>query len=169
MCRAPGFAPLLFSAHPQFLGPRHGQERLSTWPVWIFMGAKWIVTHCVFNAGRALPFPLLSVKRPYWVLGTLLACITIITTYPKEGSSMLESDRYQPTPYIKIKHPEWSKNAVIYQINTRQFTAEGTFAAAEKRLPRLKELGADILWLMPIHEIGQKHRKGNLVCCPLKA
>jgi hypothetical protein len=39
---------------------------------------------------------------------------------------MLESDRYQPTPYIKIKHPEWSKNAIIYQINTRQFTAEGT-------------------------------------------
>jgi 1,4-alpha-glucan branching enzyme len=75
---------------------------------------------------------------------------------------MLESDRYQPTPYIKIKHPEWSKNAIIYQINTRQFTAEGTFAAAEKHLPRLKELGADLLWLMPIHEIGQKHRKGTL-------
>jgi hypothetical protein len=99
------------------------------------MGAKWIVTHCVFNAGRALPFPLLSVK--YWTLGTLLTG----KTYPQEVSSMLESDRYQPTPYIKIKHPEWSKNAIIYQINTRQFTAEGTFAAAEKHLSRLKELG----------------------------
>jgi glycosidase len=65
-------------------------------------------------------------------------------------------------PYVKLKHPEWSKNATIYQINTRQFTAEGTFRAAEKELPRLKELGVDILWLMPIHKIGEKNRKGTL-------
>jgi glycosidase len=69
---------------------------------------------------------------------------------------------YQPTPFVKLKHPEWSKNATIYQINTRQFTPEGTFRAAEKQLPRLKELGADIIWLMPIHPIGQKNRKGAL-------
>ena len=72
------------------------------------------------------------------------------------------SNPYQPTPFVKIEHPEWSKNATIYQINTRQFTPEGTFAAAEKHLPRLRELGADILWLMPIHEIGQKNRSGTL-------
>ncbi|HEV3469764.1 MAG TPA: alpha-amylase family glycosyl hydrolase [Pyrinomonadaceae bacterium] len=69
---------------------------------------------------------------------------------------------YQPTPYVKLKHPEWAKNATIYQINTRQFTEEGTFRAAESHLPRLKELGADILWLMPIHKIGEKNRKGAL-------
>ena len=50
----------------------------------------------------------------------------------------------------------------MYQINTRQFTPEGTFAAAEKELPRLKELGVDILWLMPINPIGEKNRKGSL-------
>lgn len=71
-------------------------------------------------------------------------------------------DPYQPTPFVKIRHPEWSKNAVIYQINTRQFTPEGTFRAAEAELPRLKSLGVDILWLMPIHEIGVKNRKGTL-------
>ncbi len=69
---------------------------------------------------------------------------------------------YQPTPFVKLSHPEWSKNAVIYQINTRQFTPEGTFRAAEAHLPRLKALGVDILWLMPIHEIGVKNRKGTL-------
>jgi glycosidase len=63
---------------------------------------------------------------------------------------------------VKLKHPEWSKNATIYQLNTRQFTTEGTFRAAEKDLPRLKSLGADILWLMPIHKIGEKNRKGTL-------
>lgn len=75
---------------------------------------------------------------------------------------MSASNPYQPTPFVKLKHPEWSRNATIYQINTRQFTPEGTFKAAEKQLPRLKELGADILWLMPIHEIGRKNRKGTL-------
>jgi glycosidase len=75
---------------------------------------------------------------------------------------MASSNPYQPTPYVKLKHPEWCKNAVIYQINTRQFTPEGTFRAAEAHLPRLKDLGVDILWLMPIHAIGQEKRKGSL-------
>ncbi|MCB9112728.1 MAG: alpha-glucosidase C-terminal domain-containing protein [Anaerolineales bacterium] len=71
-------------------------------------------------------------------------------------------NKYTPKPAVRLTHPEWSKDAVIYQINTRQFTPEGTFKAAETHLPRLKELGVDILWLMPIHEIGQKNRKGTL-------
>ena len=71
-------------------------------------------------------------------------------------------DAYQPKPYVRITHPEWSKNATIYQINTRQFTDEGTFRAAEAHLPRLKELGAVILWLMPVQAIGEKNRKGTL-------
>ncbi len=75
---------------------------------------------------------------------------------------MTGSNPYQPDPYVKLKHPEWSKKATIYQINTRQFTEEGTFRAAESHLPRLKELGADILWLMPVHPIGEVNRKGPL-------
>ncbi len=64
--------------------------------------------------------------------------------------------------YVKLNHPEWSKNATIYQLNTRQFTPEGTFRAAEKELSRLKALGVDIIWLMPIQKIGEKNRKGPL-------
>lgn len=75
---------------------------------------------------------------------------------------MSGTSRYQPIPYVGIEHPDWSKNATIYQINTRQFTTEGTFCAAEEHLPRLKELGVAILWLMPVQEIGQKNRKGTL-------
>jgi 1,4-alpha-glucan branching enzyme len=62
----------------------------------------------------------------------------------------------------QVKHPEWSKDASIYEVNVRQFTPEGTFAALEAHLPRLKELGTDILWLMPIHPIGKENRKGTL-------
>ena len=78
------------------------------------------------------------------------------------GPAASQPDPYQPMPYVKLKHPEWSKNASIYQINTRQFTPEGTFKAAEAQLPRLKELGVEILWLMPINPIGVKNRKGTL-------
>lgn len=73
-----------------------------------------------------------------------------------------QSDPYQPQNYVKVTHPEWSENAVLYQINTRQFTPDGTFEAAAKELPRLKDLGVDILWLMPIHPIGEMNRKGTL-------
>ena len=71
-------------------------------------------------------------------------------------------DAYQPAPYVKIQHPEWARDAAIYELNTRQFTPEGTFAAAAAQLPRLKELGITIVWLMPIHEIGKENRKGTL-------
>ncbi len=70
--------------------------------------------------------------------------------------------KYAPKPYSSITHPDWVNDAVIYQINTRQFTPEGTFAAAQRQLPRLKAMGVDILWLMPIHPIGEINRKGSL-------
>ncbi|WP_026375233.1 alpha-amylase family glycosyl hydrolase [Aestuariibacter salexigens] len=69
---------------------------------------------------------------------------------------------FTPEPYVKFTHPEWSKNAVIYQVNTRQYSQQGSFAAVTADLPRIKALGADIVWLMPIHPIGEKHRKGTL-------
>jgi glycosidase len=63
---------------------------------------------------------------------------------------------------VTIKTPEWSKNATIYEVNVRQFTPEGTFKAFQSHLPRLQKMGVDILWLMPIHPIGEKNRKGSL-------
>ncbi|WP_237057139.1 alpha-amylase family glycosyl hydrolase [Microbulbifer sediminum] len=69
---------------------------------------------------------------------------------------------YEPEPYVKVEHPQWSRNASIYQLNTRQFTEQGTFSAARKQLPRIKALGTDIIWLMPIHPIGKENRKGTL-------
>ena len=59
-------------------------------------------------------------------------------------------------------HPEWTYDSVIYEINIRQFSPEGTFAGVEKQLPRLKELGVDVLWLMPMYQIGTVERKGSL-------
>ena len=57
---------------------------------------------------------------------------------------------------------DWVDDAVIYEFNIRQATAEGTLAAAEAKLPELKELGVDVVWLMPLYPIGEKGRKGTL-------
>lgn len=71
-------------------------------------------------------------------------------------------NRYLPKKYVQITAPEWVKNATLYELNIRQFSEEGSFQAVEKDLPRLKKMGIDIIWLMPIHPIGETHRKGSL-------
>ena len=86
----------------------------------------------------------------------LFSCLIAIAAFAAPA------DPYQPVPYVQLKHPEWSKNATIYQLNVRQFSAEGTFRAAETQLPHIKALNVDIIWLMPIHPIGEKNRKGSL-------
>ena len=75
---------------------------------------------------------------------------------PKETTSA------KPVVNCKVNHVEWAKKAVIYEVNVRQYTPEGTFNAFAKEIPRLKQLGVDILWIMPIHPIGEKYRKGPL-------
>jgi len=71
-----------------------------------------------------------------------------------------EETQKVPTPSI-VEHPEWSKNANIYEVNIRQYSPEGTFNAFKKDLPRLKDMGVKILWLMPIQPIGELNRKGT--------
>lgn len=72
------------------------------------------------------------------------------------------SETSEQLPVSKVEHPEWSKNASIYEVNIRQYTPEGTFNAFREDLPRLQAMGVDILWLMPIHPIGEVNRKGSL-------
>ncbi len=96
------------------------------------------------------------------MLSALLSCDKKQKDNDSEAENGNEMEAYQPEDYVKLTHPEWSKNAAIYQLNTRQFSTEGTFKAAQAELPRLKELGVDIIWLMPIHAIGEKNRKGSL-------
>lgn len=62
------------------------------------------------------------------------------------------------TPYTS----EMAENAVIYEVNIRQFSPEGTFAAVTKEIPNIKKLGVKILWLMPVYPIGEENRKEGL-------
>src|SRR5688500_16461807 len=67
-----------------------------------------------------------------------------------------------PPPTDTAFYPSWSRGASIYEVNVRQYTPEGTFAALERHLPRLRGMGVDILWLMPVQPIGVAGRKGGL-------
>lgn len=59
-------------------------------------------------------------------------------------------------------HPAWIMQGNIYEVNVRQYTHEGTFVAFEKSLPRLKKMGVQTLWFMPINPISKVDRKGAL-------
>jgi len=61
-----------------------------------------------------------------------------------------------------VVHPEWSKNSVLYEVNVRQYTDQGTFNAFAEHLPRLKSLGVNVLWFMPTFPIGIVNKKGEL-------
>ncbi len=60
------------------------------------------------------------------------------------------------------KSEEWVKDAIIYEIFPRAFSKEGTFKEIEREIPRLKDFGVNVIWLMPIHPIGEIKRKGTL-------
>ena len=57
---------------------------------------------------------------------------------------------------------EWKHSTNIYEVNLRQYTKEGTFKAFEPNLQRLKDMGVQTLWFMPINPISKIDRKGEL-------
>lgn len=68
----------------------------------------------------------------------------------------------EPTGEELFLVPQWAVNANIYEVNIRQFSQEGTFRAFMQDIPRLSDMGVRILWLMPVHPIGELNRKGTL-------
>ncbi len=64
------------------------------------------------------------------------------------------TNRFQPV--------DWAHTTNIYEVNVRQYTPEGTFNAFAGHLQRLKEMGVETLWFMPVTPIAQKNKKGSL-------
>lgn len=89
----------------------------------------------------------------------LLAFVTILGLLL---SSCTAPEVENTPPESKVEQLEWSKNASIYEINIRQYSEEGSIDAVREDLPRIREMGVRILWLMPIHPIGEENRKGPL-------
>jgi glycosidase len=91
-----------------------------------------------------------------FILFSLL--ITTIFAGCKSNQTEIKEDMTE----AGFKHPEWTKTANIYEVNIRQYTKEGTFAAFIPHMERLQKMGVDVLWFMPINPIGEKNRKGTM-------
>ena len=98
---------------------------------------------------------MFRLKSPIYLLRVLLL---MVSCGPGQNKGQAETRALDD----KARLAPWAYNAVIYEVNLRQYTPEGTFEAFSNHLPRLKDLGVDILWLMPIHPIGEENRKGTL-------
>jgi alpha-amylase len=77
-----------------------------------------------------------------------------------------EEEKQKKTKTAKMsnefKAPEWAHTTNIYEVNLRQYTREGTINAFAASLPRLKAMGVQTLWFMPITPIAEEHKKGVL-------
>ena len=99
-------------------------------------------------------------KKIFGALGLIGAMI--LTACGGHGKPAKEMASEGDSTLTNVKHPDWSRNAVIYEVNLRQYTDSGTVTSFAREIPRLKDLGVDILWMMPIHPISEKGRKGPL-------
>ncbi len=99
-------------------------------------------------------------KKIFYALGMIGALL--FSACGGKGNANKPIAEERDSTFTSLKHPEWSRNAVIYEVNLRQYTDSGTVTAFAKELPRLKDLGVDILWFMPIHPISKQDRKGTL-------
>jgi glycosidase len=95
-------------------------------------------------------------------LFSLALSVIVMTTLVISCDSQPNTNQKNVKQIKQMKHTDWSRNANIYEVNIRQYTEEGTFNAFRKHLPRLKEMGVDIIWLMPIHPVSELNRKGSL-------
>ena len=99
---------------------------------------------------------------------TKLIAATVSATILLAGCQS-SSTKNSPTAELTVDssqlidgHPAWIIQGNIYEVNVRQYTPEGTFNAFAKSLDRLKEMGVQTLWFMPINPISKVDRKGVL-------
>ncbi len=88
--------------------------------------------------------------------------LTILTVACNETTTKPNLNNTATMPDTIFKKAEWIHNTNVYEVNLRQYTAEGTINAFGKELPRLKEMGVKTLWFMPITPIAEKNKKGSL-------
>ncbi len=94
--------------------------------------------------------------RKFTPLFLLLAVAVLFSGCETDSPEQMQPTDREFTPV------EWSNSATIYEVNIRQFSEDGTFERVTQQLSRLKELGIKIVWLMPIHPIGEVERKGTM-------
>src|SRR6266849_3423772 len=92
-----------------------------------------------------------------WCVGAalVLAAVTVSLTPAQQPARNVSKEAARLSR-------DWVRDGVIYQVYERDFSPEGTFNGVTAQLDRLKDLGVTILWLMPVHPIGQEKKKGSI-------
>ena len=99
---------------------------------------------------------------------TFVACLFLLLLsscklMPKEKEKEKAPEATKPKDAATVtESPGWIKQSNVYEVNVRQYTKEGTFKAFAPSLSRLKQMGVEILWFMPITPISKTDRKGTL-------
>ena len=89
----------------------------------------------------------------------LISATILVSCKDEPKKDSVEQETQKDT--LAAVNDDMMEDAIIYEVNMRQYSPEGTFNAFTKDIPRLKELGVDIIWLMPIHPISMKKRKAT--------
>ncbi len=95
--------------------------------------------------------------RRFVVAVALAAVAALQTATPLQAQARRDVRALDARPVAS-----WVRDAVIYELNVRTFSSEGTFNAVTARLPELQKLGVTVVWLMPIHPLGQVKKKGSI-------
>lgn len=98
-----------------------------------------------------------SLRKSY---SSLLLVICLLVGLIQVGLAQPQTADFSKQPARQVR--DWVRDGVIYEIYPRAFSAQGNFNGITAQLDRLQQLGVDILWLMPIHPIGQEKKKGTI-------
>lgn len=102
-------------------------------------------------------------KKTIGALAALALLATLSACAPETPVTVEQTPEPTATEASLVRgSSEYLQQAVIYEVNVRQFSPEGSFDKVTEALPRLQDLGVDILWLMPIHPISELKKKGSL-------
>jgi glycosidase len=106
---------------------------------------------------------------PSFLNNRFTVLLILITSFAacKQGTKQSEASTDGPdttaaTAIANTGHPAWSLQSNIYEVNLRQYGPNGSFAGFQNELPRLRDMGVEILWFMPITPISKVDRKGPL-------
>jgi cyclomaltodextrinase len=99
-----------------------------------------------------------AMQTPCSLLSTVLAVAVGAIAHPVWGRSRDGRDWSRETARTV---PDWVRDAIVYEVFPRAFSPEGNLAGASARLDHVRDLGATVVWLMPIHPIGLEKRKGT--------
>jgi 1,4-alpha-glucan branching enzyme len=95
------------------------------------------------------------------IIVTALVVLTFATMNAQHKKGKLQHKKMQSLHQLSPVSDATAENSVIYEANIRNYSPEGTFNAFTKDIPKLKQLGVKVLWVMPIYPISMKRRKAT--------